>query len=148
MSQESLRAELIKHLSSEIGAQTEYINTLRSRMAFAVLVGPFAVLGSALIATKGELCTPTGILPWVAISVAGLCYLGLGFYGARLDEHVTQQCNAWQGALLSVVNEESTVKLQIQFQHSQNTAYLAGFVLLLGALAGTAVFVLKAIPAK
>ena len=42
---DSLRVELIKHLSAEITTHAEWLATLRSRMGFTILVGPFWFLG-------------------------------------------------------------------------------------------------------
>ena len=53
-----LRAEVIKHLSSEIQNQSQYLMTFRSRIAFTVLVGPFIVLGSVLVAAKTTAANP------------------------------------------------------------------------------------------
>ena len=51
---EAVKAEIIKHLSSEITTQVTYLSTLRSRVALTMLVGPFVVFGSFLFATKGD----------------------------------------------------------------------------------------------
>lgn len=43
--------EIVKHLSCEITKHSEYLATLRSRVFFSVLVGPFVVFGTFLLAT-------------------------------------------------------------------------------------------------
>jgi hypothetical protein len=117
-------------------------------MAFGVLIGPFALFGSALVATKGKFITPSGCLPWSALAVAVLSYLGLGYYGATLDEHATLQCDVWRRALLSVATGEPIANIHLEFHHAQRHAYLVGFSLLLGALGGIAIFILEALPGQ
>src|SRR5579864_9020945 len=146
MAEESVRAELVKHISAEITTHAQYLNTLRSRMGFTVLLGPFLVLGSVVFATKSiAFAWPSGRLPWAFLALAVLCYLGLGLYGSRLDEHGTDQCNAWRKTILSVVNNEPLTNIKLDFPHRQKSAYLAGFTLALGALVGMTVFLLSTI---
>jgi hypothetical protein len=77
------QVEFIKHLSSEIATQSEYLGTLRARMGLTFILGPFVVFGSFLIAAKGVQFPPkfwSDHLPLVFI--ASLSYLMLGLYDA------------------------------------------------------------------
>jgi hypothetical protein len=51
-SSEEVNKALITHLSKEIETTSGYIATLRSRMAFTVMIGPFVVLGSLAYSSK------------------------------------------------------------------------------------------------
>src|ERR1035437_703907 len=88
-SKDDLRKEVIKHLSSEIGKQSDYVVTLRSRMAFTILLGPFVVVGSVLIAIKGPLHFHPlhGFSNYFAIGMAALSYLCMAYY--RSEEHTS-----------------------------------------------------------
>ncbi len=141
MAQEPLRAELIRHLSAEITTQEQYLSTFRSRISFSVLIGPFAVLGSLLFSAKGKLMWPHEVKPWIALTCAMLCYLGLGVYGAILDKQVTNQCNAWRKIVASLVTDDAVGTITLEFQgYHHILAYVTGLALSLGALAGTITF--------
>lgn len=133
--EEPLRGELIKHISAEIVTHQEWLATLRSRMGFTVLIGPFFVLGSVLIATKSTPTTmhwPTECSAWAPFIGAILCFLGLGVYGAYLDKHGTEQCDVWRAKLVSVAKGESIGELRLDFNHHHLWAYVPGFALSLG----------------
>jgi len=62
------REKLIEYLSSEINTHTTNISTFRAKLSFITLVGPFLLLSSFFIATKG-------VFPPVtlsALSVSGI----------------------------------------------------------------------------
>lgn len=127
--------KLIEHLSQDITTHTSYLASFRSRVAFTVLIGPLVLLGSFLIATKGEIpAVSLGLYDYGAIVVACLCYLILGVYGATLDKHVIQQCNTWRTQIESLRQDSSSKIGDISFEHkNQVTAYLTGLVLVLVA---------------
>ena len=124
--------KFIEHLSRDIANHTTYLMTLRSRMAFTVLIGPFVLLGSFLIATKGIVAANSfGTDTALAIVIACLCYLLLGVYGAMLDKHVTRQCNIWRRQIDSLRKDRPEKIGDIGFEHKPIRAYLTGMVLLL-----------------
>jgi hypothetical protein len=141
--EEPLRGDLIKHISAEIVAHQEWLATLRSRMGFTVLIGPFLVLGSVLIATKSAptiMVWPTERPPWASFISAVLCFIGCGVYGAFLDKHGTKQCDFWRAILVSVAKGESISEVHLDFKHHHFWAYVPGFVLSLGAFLGMTYF--------
>ena len=141
------QAEIIRHLSSEISTQSEYLTTLRSRVAFTILIGPFVVFGSFLLATKGAQA-PSQLwkLQLAAAVVASTAYLAMGWYGSRLDRHVTEQCDRWRRAILKVSNNERLGEDDLLFQHRNFIAYMTGIVLMLIAFASIALILFLMLP--
>ena len=136
----SLRVELIKHLSSEIESCTTFQHTLRSRMAFSVLVGPFLVLGSFIVAAaKIQLTWPKEPCTWVWLYLAVVCYVGLGIYGAKLDKFLTVQCDFFRGELLSVARGKHLGRISLEFPEKIGSnflkAYLPGFLIVVATFA-------------
>ena len=98
-----LRKAVIEHLSKDIISLSGQGMTFRSRMGFTLLVGPFVMLGTLLVATKGELpavrwdrtCTIAAVLGTIA-------YLCVPVWGAIFDSHVINTCNRWRRVLVRV----------------------------------------------
>jgi hypothetical protein len=127
-------SELIKHLSSEIATQSEYLGTLRARMGLTFVVGPFVVFGSFLLATKSAQTLPQfskAQLP--AAIVAASSYILLGLYAAMLDAQVTDQCDRWRRAIIKLSNNEPAVERDVLFRHHTYIAYIIGWVLTFSA---------------
>lgn len=110
-------------------------------MAFSILIGPFVVMGSFLIATnKGgiainELAKCSNVIAGV---IACLCYLGLGYYGAQIDKHVITQCNKWRRLVYKLQEDYSIKEDDLIFVHNNLTlAYIVGLSLVLGAFIST-----------
>ncbi len=136
MSEELKSSEnsLAEHLSAEITAYTEYLATFRSRIAFAVLIGPFALLGSYIV-SKGSGTVNLSQLPISSVVfaiLAVICYLGLGYYGAELDSHVTNQCNKWRRQIIKCSKGQPVDESEVLFEHRSKASYLVGIVLFLG----------------
>lgn len=124
--------KFIEHLSRDIATQTSYLVTFRSRLAFTILIGPFVLLGSFLIAANGIVpASRLGVDAIVAIVIACVCYLVLGVYGAMLDNHVTRQCNTWRRQIDSLRKDSPEEIGDIGFEHKPFRAYLAGLGLVL-----------------
>jgi len=140
--------EIIKHLSSEIKAHSEYLKTLRSQVAFTILVGPFVVLGSFLVATKGAPITAPFRKTQLALAVVGAtAYLALGLYGSKLDGHVTEQCDRWRCAIFKLSKGEPLTKEDFVFEHHLVGGYMWGFALVLIAFVSIAAFFVLMLPA-
>jgi hypothetical protein len=110
--------KLIEHLSSEITTQATYLATFRSRIAFTVLIGPFVLLGSFIVAnhgssTKSDFNNHTV----VALIVAFSCYVGLGIYGGCLDKHANEQCDKWRRLIIRISQGETIQDSDFAFQH-------------------------------
>lgn len=123
--------KLIEHLSSEITTHTNYILTFRSRVTFTILVGPFILLGSFLIATKGSVASITFSDKWsiLGIILGFLIYLGLGAYGYLLDRNVTEQCDKWR-CEIARLSEGYIEEKNLVFRHNTTLrGYLLGIIL-------------------
>jgi hypothetical protein len=121
---------IIEYLSSEISNHTEYLSTFRSRIAFSVLIGPFLILGSFAVANHER--TFEIVSDWkcaTAALIACACYVALGFWGAKLDGHVTKQCDKWRKAIAKVAGGSQISESDLIFEHWPRTAYV-GVVLL------------------
>jgi hypothetical protein len=132
----STAAAIIEYLSSEITNHTEYLSTFRSRIAFSVLVGPFLILGSFAVANHER--TFEINFDWkcaVAALIACACYIGLGFYGAELDGHVTEQCDKWRKAIAKAAGGSQITECDLIFEHCPRSAYIYGIFLTLIAFA-------------
>ncbi len=138
--------KFIEHLSRDIATHTSYLVTFRSRVAFNMLIGPFVLLGTFLIATKGIVpASRLDVDAIVAIVIACLCYLALGVYGAMLDRHVTGQCNIWRRQIDSLRKDSPEEIDDIGFEHQKPIrAYLTGLGLVLLAFLSI-VYLLKAL---
>lgn len=125
--------KLAEHLSAEITSYTAYLATFRSRMAFAVLVGPFLLLGSFVVATKGVGVISVTKPVIVATSIACLCYVGLGIYGGMLDSYITGQCDLWRQQIVRLSRGEEIQEREVMFKHRSVPAYVLLIMLFLGA---------------
>jgi len=124
--------KIIEHLSREIATHAGYLMTFRARVAFTILIGPFVLLGSFLIATDGKIpANRLGSDSIVAIVVACACYLALGVYGAMLDKHVTSQCNTWRQQINSIRMGSEDALDTLPFDHNPIKAYAVGVGLVL-----------------
>lgn len=142
----AVRDELVKYLSGEIETHSQYLLTFRSRIAFAVFIGPFVILGSFLIATK-----PTAINYWGTPQVtfgalAGLLFLVLGFYGSRIDQHGNDQCNRWRRALIKVSKGQALDVTDLEIKDPVWWPYLIGFLVVLLLFVCTGGLVLALFP--
>lgn len=121
--------------------------TFRTRIGFSVLLGPFIVMGSVLIATEGRLVRPT--LDWyfgTAVCAAAMAYFGLGVYGAMLDKQMTRQCDRWRKAIIAISQDtEPSLDLML-FRHHNQAAYFIGFMLHLIAFLSLAYCISQLLP--
>jgi hypothetical protein len=62
----------------------------------------------------------------LAALAACACYIGLGFYGARLDGHVSAQCDKWRKAIAKIAAGSQVAEVDLVFEHWPRTAYLRG----------------------
>ena len=139
----SLRSDLISHLSKEIEVHSQYLMTFRSRIAFTVLIGPFVIFGF-LVTSKPTATNYWGqeqmsLSAWIAF-----LYLMLGFYGSRLDQHGTDQCNKWRRAMLKISAGKDIDEKDLLIPDPLLWPYVAGFfgVLLIFASIGWLLYTL------
>jgi hypothetical protein len=92
-----LSKEVIQYLSKEIETTTNTMMVFRSKMGFAILVGPFLILGTLVYSAKGLLfSTHFGLWGKIFIVVDVLCYLALAFVAAKIEEDAWRQCDKWR----------------------------------------------------
>lgn len=134
--------EFIEHLSRDIASHTSFLMTFRSRMAFTILIGPFILLGSFLIATQANdpVISIETDETW-AIVIACVCYMGLGVYGAVLDMIVTRQCDIWRNQIESLHTESTKGNEDIGYQYMLMWSYVCGMALALMSFLSIAYFV-------
>jgi hypothetical protein len=106
-----LSKEVIQYLSKEIETTTNTMMVFRSRMGFAVLVGPFLILGTLVYSAKGLLFSmhfdKLGI---IAIIVDVCCYLGLAYAAAKVEEDAWRHCDRCR-KLISDLHSKPTLEI-------------------------------------
>ncbi len=87
--------------------------TFRARIAFTVLIGPFVILGTFLIATEGRLKSIESfrLSFWLAAAGASGAYILLGVYGGLLDRRVMRQCDTWRRLLVKLSGNKDEVRV-------------------------------------
>ena len=131
------KEKIIEQLTQEITTTSNYVLTFRSKIAFTILIGPFVILGSFIIACKGELPNITN--SWAVFTgaaIASIAYFGLGIYGALLDYNASVQCNEWRKEIAAVANNERAEIAAVQTTLKLKRAYSLGLFLVWVALLG------------
>lgn len=94
----------IEYLSKEIETVSTYQMTFRARIGFTVLIGPFIVMGSVLIATKGKLVLPASNTAFYsAAGLAAFLYCLFGVWGALHENHLCFLCDQWRDTIARYV---------------------------------------------
>jgi hypothetical protein len=98
-------------LAKEIETVTKGMMVFRSKISFAVLVGPFLILGTLVYAAKGlRISTDFGARAWAAIVVVLFSYLALAFLSGLIEEDSWRQCNKWR-KLISDLQKDPTIEI-------------------------------------
>jgi hypothetical protein len=106
-----LSKEVIQYLSKEIETTTNTMMVFRSKMGFAVLVGPFLILGTLVYSAKGlQFSTHFGAWGIIAICVDIFCYLGLAFATAKIEEDAWRHCDRCR-KLISDLHADPTLEI-------------------------------------
>ncbi|HEV8589280.1 MAG TPA: hypothetical protein VGQ72_10430 [Pyrinomonadaceae bacterium] len=105
----SLSKAVIEHLSKEIQTSTTNIMLHRSKIAFAVYLGPYLLLiAGVAAATKGLNISPHLGKGGIAAIVGGcLCFLVLGYMNARIERQAWEQCNKWRRVIAEIQRNPS-----------------------------------------
>jgi len=144
--------EIISYLSKEIETVNNGMMVFRSKISFAVLVGPFVILGALLYATKGlPISTSLGAGGWTAIGFVCVCYLALAFLSGLIEEDGWRQCNKWR-KLVSDLHKNPTMEIgdrilrtdkkDVDPGHFMKWSYLLACALMLASFASL-VFILS-----
>lgn len=108
LSSKDLANGVIAYLSKEIETTTNNLMTFRTKIAFAVLIGPFLVLGSFLVYVKGiPFSLEPGPIGWLAIGFEGGCFLIIAYVCARIEGDGWRQCNEWRQAIAALHKDPS-----------------------------------------
>ena len=124
--------ERIEHLSKEIEAVTANLMTFRTRIGFTVLIGPFIIMGSVLLATDGKVTVPKcDYLFIVSLIISVVSYFFLGLYGAQLDKHMSDKNNDWRQAIIELSKGKEPMDEEFKFTYRTREFYLLGFAIVL-----------------
>lgn len=125
--------KLIEHLSKEIETLTNNLMIFRTRCNFAVFVGPFVLLGSVLIAAKGNL-HGLSIDRWIIVSSVGLVlsYATMGIACSSIEAHMWKQCNAWRRLIARITSDDSAKIGEEELEFGQTI--LKGYVITYAAM--------------
>ena len=146
---QELRQELIKHLSSEIATESEYIANFRVRMAFTCMTGPFIVMGTLLVAFKGPFGSSLSDRT-VALfcGFLGILYLCLSLYIAGLEHHSDERCKRWRKAMVSLANGNVLREDDLLSNQYPWLVYPLGFLLMIAMVALLAFLITQAVPSR
>lgn len=131
-----LSKEVIQYLSKEIETTTNTMMVFRSKIGFAVLVGPFLILG--VLASRG-LGLSLNFDRWAVIaSLTGVaCYLTLAVMSGRIEEDAWEQCNKWR-QLIADLHAEPGLRIgrgnvwkDDKHSKKMTSSYLAAYAVLL-----------------
>ncbi len=131
---ETYRDKLIEHLSLEIDTHTKMIFDWRARASFYWLLGPFVLMGSVLIATRSiPAIRKLDSIAWIAITVGIVCFMGIGFLGARMEEQLWNQCNQWRSCILRLSEQPDSgvTDGDVVFRHRVVATYILAHAVVL-----------------
>jgi hypothetical protein len=108
-----LSREVIAYLSKEIETITNNMMVFRSKIGFAVIVGPFLILGTLVYITKGGSLSITGDGWWIgaAVGLDLIAYLALAFLAAKIEEDAWSQCDKWR-ELIADLHDTPTLPIK------------------------------------
>lgn len=108
---ETFTKDLVQHLSKEIETTTNNMMAFRTRIGFSLCIGPFLLLGSLIVGTKGQ---PVTRLNWyyIAPALVGIviCYLGIAYITSQIELQALEQCNKWR-RLIRDISKTPSMKI-------------------------------------
>jgi len=149
---EILAKELMLCLSKEIETTITNMMAFRTKVGFGMFVGPFLLLGSFIVAAKGQ---PVSfnfnryVLGALVVDV--VCFLGIAYIASQIEVQALEQCNKWRGIIgslrrnPSVEIDSSQLKLKLKWRrwNGPEAAYLVGYFLLFLSVAAAVVLILQ-----
>ncbi len=133
--------ELIEHISNEITTLMTTLMTFRARLSFIFLVGPFALLGSFLIITKGDISAIIlGGDALYYLLVASIAYIAVGYIWSQMDSHVTEHCDRLRIQLVELATDDKVKIDKILFPHKTMAVYMSLYALTFIAFLAMAMF--------
>jgi hypothetical protein len=146
--------ELMQCLSKEIETTTTNMMAFRTRIGFGMFVGPFVLLGSIIVAAKGQAVSfqPNWYV-WAALGVDVICFLGIAYIASQIEAQAIKQCNKWRGLIADLSEGPSKgidkTKLEANLRWGRwpgvETAYLVGYFLLFLSVVAAVVIMLKGV---
>lgn len=139
-----IRPAVIKQFAEEIQNASDSVNSLRTRMAFTIWIGPYVVLGSVIVATNGKVDLDMSRLFVGGLSLAAAGYLALGYLAGRVERYALLRCNELRHCITKMATTghfyERRYLDEVLPKHIVK-AYLAVFLILLVCFFGVAVLV-------
>ena len=100
--------ELARHISRELVNRENLMFTFRTRIGFILLVGPFIVLGSAILATGGiRFGEDSWAVVWQPVTAIAVCYVLLAVIGGVIEQQGCRQCNRLREHIVNLLNDPS-----------------------------------------
>lgn len=99
---------VIKHLSDDI--INRYNNTIvfRTRIAFVIWIGPFIILSSFIVATKGNFTLDfKDWVVWVCIFIFVTCYLILGRFACGIEQGAWDRCDKYRELIFKIGKQDN-----------------------------------------
>lgn len=136
---------VIEQLSKEIQAAADSVMSLRTRTAFTIWIGPYVVLGSIVVATKGGFTLDVHSWPFpLGLVIAVLFYLVLGYLAGRIEKFSLYRSNQWRKCIIEVATTgkiDPTLFLDEELPSRIVSSYMLVFVVLLACFFGVATLV-------
>ena len=131
---EDLSREVVLYLSKEIETTSNNAMVFRSRIAFAVFFGPFLILGSFVVATKGlPLSLNLDRWAWLFLVIGCGCFVTLAYICSRVEKEAWRQCNKWR-ELIARLHDKPSPQINEENQWEERglkLIYIAAYCLLL-----------------
>lgn len=142
---ETLTDDLIQYLSKEIETTSHNIMEFRTKIGFALLVGPFLLLGSLVVSAKGQpIVFNLKGWGWLAVAVIAVCYFGIAFVGSEIEAGAANYCNRYRKMIAALRSNPTLEIRQEQLEAPQHirAGYMWGYGLLFFSVVAT-VFIVK-----
>ena len=102
-SRKELASAVVEYLSKEIETTINTLTTFRTKIAFAVMIGPFLGFGSFLVTAKGNrFLIESDPLVWLAIGFEGVCFLTIAYVCARIEGAGWRRCDQWRETIVAL----------------------------------------------
>lgn len=136
------KTSMLEYLSTEISTLTTNTMTFRSRITFSIFVGPFLILGALIILSAKESLTYGPISGWtwkmwIALVVALLGFICLGFISGKIEQGAIVQANQWRRCIILLQSADEfdpkVLETNILDQHGWNaaTVYIIAYAALI-----------------
>ncbi len=137
---------IISHLTTEIESKSTNIMNFRTKIAFTVFIGPFLLLGSIIVGTKGTVKLRLDIAhDWWAVLLVVLAFLALGWISGAVERQVWRRINKWRRCIVRLQTDPEITTEELQEFLIDNTieggitnTYVLAFLVILLAFGACA----------